>query len=148
MGTRSRIGIRNSDGTITSVYCHWDGYLSHNGELLLKHWSDEKKLRKLMKMGDMSVLGEDIGNRHSFDNPDTRGYSCTFYKRDRGETDVDAQTHAGLDDFLCVGEEYNYVFHPDEGVWGVNYYKTGDSFRALTAALEESRETKAKAGAD
>jgi hypothetical protein len=31
MGTRSRIGVMHGD-KCKSVYCHWDGYLSH-------HWS-------------------------------------------------------------------------------------------------------------
>ena len=26
MATRSRIAKQNPDGTIKSVYCHWDGY--------------------------------------------------------------------------------------------------------------------------
>ena len=26
MATRSRIAIELSDGTVKSVYCHWDGY--------------------------------------------------------------------------------------------------------------------------
>jgi hypothetical protein len=37
MGTRSRIGVMHGDN-VKSVYCHWDGYLEHNGEILLKHY--------------------------------------------------------------------------------------------------------------
>ena len=35
MGTRSRIGIRNADDSVDSIYCHWDGYPDHNGRLLV-----------------------------------------------------------------------------------------------------------------
>jgi hypothetical protein len=27
MATRSRIAIENQDGTVTSIYCHFDGYI-------------------------------------------------------------------------------------------------------------------------
>lgn len=35
MATRSRIGIENQDGTVTSVYCHWDGYPENNGRICI-----------------------------------------------------------------------------------------------------------------
>jgi hypothetical protein len=36
MSTRSAIGIRY--GTIIkAVYCHWDGYVEHNGAILQEH---------------------------------------------------------------------------------------------------------------
>lgn len=25
MSTRSNIGVLNNDGTVTAIYCHWDG---------------------------------------------------------------------------------------------------------------------------
>ncbi len=31
MATRSRIAIENQDGSVTSVYCHWDGHIETNG---------------------------------------------------------------------------------------------------------------------
>jgi hypothetical protein len=143
MGTRSRIGIKNDDGTITSVYCHWDGYLSHNGKLLLEHWDTPKKVKKLLKMGDMAVLGKEIGKKHDYYNNDNRGNGCTFYKRDRGEDDVAALVHSNEGEFLAYREEYNYLMI--DGVWHVAYYKTGDIFVPLTENMVKKKET---AGAD
>ena len=77
MSTRSLIGIKR-DGNITSIYCHFDGYLEGVGETLVNHYDTEEKIDALLEHGDMSCLGEDIK-------------SCEFYK-DRGEDDVDAQT--------------------------------------------------------
>ena len=37
MGTRSRIGVMHGD-VVKSVYCHWDGYLEHNGVILQEHY--------------------------------------------------------------------------------------------------------------
>ena len=34
MGTRSTIALEYADGTVEQVYCHWDGYVSHNGLIL------------------------------------------------------------------------------------------------------------------
>ena len=39
MGTRSNIGIINEDGSVTAIYCHWDGFLSYNGKILLNHYT-------------------------------------------------------------------------------------------------------------
>ena len=38
MATRSFIGKLNHDGSITVVYCHWDGYPEGVGETLVKHY--------------------------------------------------------------------------------------------------------------
>jgi len=48
MATTSRIAILNFDGSVDSIYCHYDGYPSHNGKILLKYYNDEMKIRKLI----------------------------------------------------------------------------------------------------
>ena len=41
MGTRSRIAVMH--GPIAkSIYCHWDGYLEHNGAILQEHYDSSK----------------------------------------------------------------------------------------------------------
>lgn len=50
MSTRSRIGILNADGSIDSIYCHCDGYLSYNGDILMHHYDTEDKVRALLKL--------------------------------------------------------------------------------------------------
>jgi len=57
MGTRSTIALEFADKSVEQVYCHWDGYLEHNGQILLKHYSDPFVLQKLIDLGDMSSLG-------------------------------------------------------------------------------------------
>jgi len=56
MSTRSTISKVNQDGTITSIYCHWDGYYSNNGKLLLENYNDEKKIDELLSLGSLSSL--------------------------------------------------------------------------------------------
>ena len=109
MATRSTIGIiDNKSGVVTSIYVHWDGYPEHNGEILVKHWSDPDKIWALMDLGALSSLGEEIGEKHDFN--DSGPIHCTAYGRDRGETQVGSQTHNSLGEFLDNGEEYNYLW--------------------------------------
>jgi hypothetical protein len=111
MATRSTIGILNADNTITSIYCHWDGYPENNGEILVKHYTDEAKIRKLLSLGALSSLGAEIGEKHDFNQ---RSDDCTFYGRDRGETGGSSTDHHSLFYFLNNGEEYNYLFAGDK----------------------------------
>ena len=55
MATRSHIGIKNQDNSVTYIYCHWDGYPGHNGKILLNHYQTEDKVRELMKIGRAHV---------------------------------------------------------------------------------------------
>jgi hypothetical protein len=81
MGTRSTISIENEDGTCTGVYCHWDGYLSHHGPILLGAYDTAEKVRALIAPGDMSVLDWSPGEEHDFNNPPEG--QCNYYGRDR-----------------------------------------------------------------
>lgn len=125
MATRSTIAIRNEDGTVTGIYCHWDGYLSNNGRILQENYTTEAAVRELIALGDLSSLGETIGSKHNFNNaPDSE---CNAYGRDRGEKDIDAKTCASwsalINDF---GQEYDYLFVPGKG-WQVRYFEDWDS---------------------
>jgi hypothetical protein len=40
MSTRSFIGKVQEDGSVRYVYCHHDGYPSHVGAILAKHYVD------------------------------------------------------------------------------------------------------------
>ena len=54
MSTRSHIGIRNADGRLDVIDCHWDGYPSYNGAVLFHHDQDPEKIRELNALGDIS----------------------------------------------------------------------------------------------
>ena len=122
MATRSTISIENTDGTITSVYCHWDGYPSHNGDILQNHYNYDK-LAKLISNGDMSYLREEIQD-------------CEFYKN-RGE-DLNYNTYNDYYDYLknCQFEEYNYILRLNK-VWYAS--KGNNSFLELAIVIEKYR---------
>ena len=48
MSTHSRIGILNDDGSVTSVYVHFDGYPSGVGLTLERHWTGEDEIRAMI----------------------------------------------------------------------------------------------------
>ena len=133
MATRSHIGKRNQDGTITSIYCHWDGYPEHHGPILKDHYSDETKLDKLLALGNLSSLAPEIGDEpHDFNNaPDG---VCNFYGRDRKEEKQEASTlseaafHRMLKDSWA---EHVYIF--ENGQW--EHSRIGDGGRINLSSL-------------
>lgn len=118
MSTNSTITVRTSSNERKSIYCHWDGYLSHNGRILLKHYNTLAKAKALVELGFLSVLGENIvqpkGKEHTFENP----YDNVniYYGRDRGDNDVECQTLKNSESINK--QEYNYLFK--DGKWFVN----------------------------
>ena len=128
MGTRSTIALEFADGTVEQVYCHWDGYLSHNGQILLKHYSNPFILRDLIDLGDISSLKPTIGTKHAFSHFELRAEEVaeykvltenmtTFYGRDRGETGVDKKSFVDFQDYLAHHqyEEYDYILRNVNG---------------------------------
>ena len=101
MGTRSTIGMKKPDGGVVAIYCHWDGYPAHNGDILNKHWTDTDKVAQLIGLGDLSSLGTEIGKKQNFD--DRLGQDdnwCLAYGRDRGEKDVAARHYKNVYDWI------------------------------------------------
>ena len=113
MATRSLIGKLNSDGTVTSIYCHWDGYPSHNGFLLQEYWDTPYKVDQLLALGDLSSLGKEIGEQQDFNGSRNRDW-CMAYGRDRNQSNTGAKT-VSREDFF--GDEdyidYFYLYNED-----------------------------------
>lgn len=119
MSTRSYIAIEREDGHLDGIYCHSDGYLTHNGAILFDHYQDRDKVEKLISLGDMSYLQPNIdpdpAKEHSFDYEKRQDGVCVFYGRDRGETNVSARP-IKAETARQSWAEYLYVFGKD-GVW-------------------------------
>lgn len=117
MATRSTIAVIHNDGRVSQVYCHWDGYLEGVGRTLIEHYNSLELAEELMTLGDLSVLGTEIGRQHDFDalSKDI-GDVCTAYGRDRGETGTEARVFATVKEYLgnCQSEEYDYLFQTGE----------------------------------
>jgi hypothetical protein len=143
MGTRSRIGVMH--GTVCkSVYCHWDGYLEHNGAILQEHY-DSAKANNLVALGDLSTLREHIvvpdGVDHSFEKP-LPGITV-FYGRDRGEEGTDFKVAHTFEEFLeqadNCGAEYYYVM--ENGKWYYGSMHESNPFYKRLVLLSEALQT-------
>ncbi len=147
MGTRSRIGVMHGD-KVKSVYCHWDGYLEHNGAILQKYY-DSAKANNLVALGDLSSLAPEIGEEHPFGYHGTdmsaEEYNakfsgmCTFYGRDRGETGTEWQVANTFEEFLEQADrcdaEYYYIMK--DGVWYVgDTYSSSPLSKKLTVLAD------------
>lgn len=145
MATRSTIAMEFEDGSVKQVYCHWDGYLDHNGRILQEHYTDPAKLQALIEQGSISSLDKEIGLQHPFsphDSPDAKaaweaaeiaGWT-TFCARDRGE-DLRVNTFWDFDMYRLSAqcEEFNYILRKD-GAWYVSR-DSNKSYSALAPLL-------------
>ena len=48
MSTRSLIAREIGKNQYSVIYCHFDGYLEHNGKILYKYYNDSNKVDKLL----------------------------------------------------------------------------------------------------
>jgi hypothetical protein len=137
---------------IRAVYCHWDGYLEHNGAILAKHYAASPKVNNLIALGDISSLRPEIGEKHAFSRLETPmddeaydklyGNMTTFYTRDRGEdtpfkvfpTLAKAEEHYGWSEyFYCF--KYSKADDYQSGEW--HYKKAGERWKKLAPAIRK-----------
>ncbi len=138
MGTRSRIGIKLTDGSILSAYHHYDSYPQWLGRHLVEHFNTKELASELIDGGDMSVCysQETWGSKalyQHFVRPDGTTRSellhnedgsvkydivketpAPLYYSERGE-DCPPRLDSDLFEYLSNGEEYAYVF--ENGSW-------------------------------
>lgn len=148
MSTNSLIFQEQQDGTLKGIYCHWDGYLEYNGVILSEAYSDPKKVAKLLELGDLSSLGEELEaselvrlygpcyytsetfkalsneEKERLENEDQSGKYTVAYHRDCGrelnplEIITPEEQKNGKNPF---SDHYKFVYVQDKnGVWYVN----------------------------
>jgi hypothetical protein len=128
MGTRSTIALEFADGTVEQVYCHWDGYLAHNGKILAKHYMDPFKVKELLALGGFSSLAETVELTKETAYHSARGEELRINKfKDVTEYFVE-----------CHSEEYDYILRPIGGVavWFVRCYYTDGKWVTMNQAVE------------
>ena len=132
MGTRSTIAIEFADGSVSQVYCHWDGYLSNNGMILQAHYMDPFKVRELVDLGDFSSL------RDSVEETKEGAY---HFSRDE---DFCVRRYKDADEYFaeCQQEEYDYIMRSVGGVavWFVRCYATDGKWVTMAEAMQMESE--------
>ena len=110
MATRSRIGLELKDGSILSVYHHWDGYPEWLGRILNTHYNSKELAAELIDGGDMSTCWAEDKQPEYYSQ---RGENCP------------PRLDADLCEYLLPanGEEYHYLFRNGEWVcYDMNCY--------------------------
>ena len=106
MATRSTISLLTNVGTIVTVYCHWDGYLEHNGKILHDHYTTMANVQDLLSLGAISALDKDI-------------IDTVYYYRDREQSWETSKPglYSNWEYFInnMYAEEFNYIFA--DGEW-------------------------------
>ena len=105
MSTPATVGMVQRNGTINSIYVHFDGYPS-NMIPILESLLDNNEMRKVIREGDASYLDHTVA-------------TSEFYARDRLENfeDVEPQTHQTLEEFESDSDaQYVYLVEQGKGV--------------------------------
>jgi hypothetical protein len=128
MGTRSTIALEFADGTVEQVYCHWDGYLAHNGKILNDLYMDPFKVKELVALGGFSSLQQTVEET-----------KVTAYHHWRGE-ELCINKFKDVAEYFadCQQEEYDYILRNIEGkaAWFVRCYATDGKFVTFAEARE------------
>jgi hypothetical protein len=110
MSTNCNVAIQSADGSVRSVYGHWDGGLWDGGvaDVLIEHYTTEEQVNALIDLGSFSVLTSSID-------------ASVFHCRDHGE-------------FLVISDkidsqEYDYLFI--DGKWMLSCEETNEEFVLL-----------------
>jgi len=144
MATRSNIAIVNEDKSITSIYVHWDGYVSNVGKILLNHYTNPSVINELLKLGNLSQLCENMHPTecHTFDKPQSN--VCVAYGRERGEKNTEAILFDNLAEFEEDAKiswvEYQYLFKNNKWTFRKIWSGQPDSgWKELTSEICEGK---------
>lgn len=128
MSTKAAIGIENDDGTITGIYCYYDGYLEGLGRILDRHYQDEATVRMLIEGGNIKYIGDNF-------------WATEFYIRDNNELNHKPQTLTGIDDFERYYYKIPYFYLFSKNKWLcrqdgdelLNYYNLSHAIELIKA---------------
>jgi hypothetical protein len=123
MGTSSRIGIIQADGTILSIYVHFDGYLDGVGYYLETLKTEE--IMAFLEKGDRRSVHQDSADSF-YDTPPEMDYSLAAF--------LSRGFKGGCDFFYVFSNEW-LVYHP---------YEFGDTSKQYTFYSIEQAKKKQK----
>lgn len=125
MATRAEIGIQVGKGKAMIIYSHWDGYPKGVGSILLKSYTDPKKVKQLMELGDISSLRDEIGEKHDLSSDyelAKKNQWTSFYHRDRGDVlnkavIVDLKKLTAARNKTSIMQDYIYIMDSSKTWW-------------------------------
>lgn len=115
MATRSTITAKFRDGKTYSIYVHWDGYIDTAGRTLFKDYQCQDKIEELLNLGNLSELGEHIGEKLPMGQRDPG--ACVACGRDKGENGNEKKEIAEDSVFLFDKDLQEYNYYWDGAKW-------------------------------
>ena len=128
MSTNARIGLGLADGSVLSVYHHWDGYPEWLGRILNQEYNTKEKVAELLDGGNMSSCWSD--NVYDYDKQE-------FVKRDPQPEYYGGDSEAprlskNFTQFAFdskSGEEFLYLFSENEwNGFSINHKYADDGY--------------------
>ncbi len=120
MSTNAKIAIHYKTEMVKSIYCHFDGYIKHTGEILFKKYNNLEAAEEMIMHGDMSQLGEDY-------------HSTPYYVKSNGgdHQEVESEIYPNCDKFTNSNPSYFYLylFKEEDNCWYVR--KPESTFKRL-----------------
>lgn len=121
MSTRSAIGILHDDGSVESIYCHHDGYLSGVGATLNEHYASKESILDLMSHGDVRSLRNTVRETDFFpDCPSITYESLAWF----------------WEGFSHSDQEYCYLYTKEMG-WVYTTVKNPNEIREWNSVSDE-----------
>jgi hypothetical protein len=103
MSTHALIAKKDHDGTVRSVYCHYDGFPQHTGQILRDCYNDPAVIDIVMNFGNLKFITPHVSD-------------IEFYVID-SRIDERALSHPGAKSFLNYGlksdSDFLYLFEQD-----------------------------------
>ena len=135
MATRGRIGIQLSDGSILSVYHHWDSYESWLGRILTTHYNTKELVEQLIDGGDMSCCWTKERWNSDGSSCEVEEYGPQYYEREM-DGENPPRYDLSLKTYLESGEEYAYLYKNGEWIcW--NRHEFDDSKKPEIVKIPE-----------
>jgi len=122
MSTNATIAIKQPDGSYRAIYLHSDGYPTHAGLMLVRHYSTAERATALIALGDISVIAEELTpkpgaphyvRREAGEWARQPGVTLAYGRDfgDKGTEAYDYETDAALREGADgMGASYLYVF--------------------------------------
>ena len=150
MSTRSRIGILRKDGSIDSIFCHFDGYLDGVGEKLISYYNDISSANKLINRGDIEALHE-YADSDSFKIKKYGDGEIThsFFDDDKNNWDVYKPIHSKSVEIFLKNDiedlvQYIYLFSEQKDKWLWSNVNFDGEFRDLEKTFEITEKLEVK----
>lgn len=124
MSTRSAIGYVTKNRDFSAIFCRFDGYLGHNGHILENFYTNMEKVKRLVRMGDLIILRDDIcPSMPHLTLPSKYECEinnwCEYFNPDRAYPRLFTSIESIVDYFTKANVEYIYMYIEEEKQWRV-----------------------------